>query len=334
MSNSTESSESRKRMLQRERVQRHRKRRSDGGRLDLGSMDQTCSHCGAKFWLNEKDQSSNLSSPRFAVCCAGGKVRLPPVLDPPPYLLDLYTSSSSEARSFRKNIRAYNGLFACSSFGTNVDESFQGQGVSNFKIHGQIYHRIGSLLPDEGQNPVFAQLYIYDTDHENRNRLHVMSNLNAEILQNLQEMLDTYNPYIQNFRQVRDLLRNEGESAEISMRIYCDRSHDPRRYNAPAASDVAAIMVGDGHEIVPSNRDIVLTLRAGTLQRISELHPSYDPLQYVLLFPRGNDGWHLNIPLTENAENAQRKTVTPMQFYSYMLQVRPGSWLHCAGRLY
>jgi hypothetical protein len=125
-------------------------------------MDQTCLLCGARFWLCEKDQNSNLSFPKFAMCYASGKVCLPPVLDPPPYLLDLYTSLHSDAISFRKNIRAYNGILACSSFGAKIDESFQGQGVSKFKIHGQIYHRVGSLLPDEGQNPVFAQLYIYD----------------------------------------------------------------------------------------------------------------------------------------------------------------------------
>ncbi|CAB5188309.1 unnamed protein product [Rhizophagus irregularis] len=83
-------------------------------------------------------------------------------------------------------------------------------------------------------------------------------------------MLDTYNPYIQNFRQVRDLLQNDADSADISMRIYCDRSNDARRYNGPAASDVAAIMVGDGYEVKPSNRDIILNFRDGTLQRISD----------------------------------------------------------------
>jgi hypothetical protein len=156
------------------------------------------------------------------------------------------------------------------------------------------------LLPDEGQNPVFAQLYIYDTDHENSNRLCVIRDLNANILQNLQDMLDTYNPYIQNFRQVRDLLRDDGESAEILMRIYCDRSHNAWYYNAPTASDVAAIMIGDGYEIELSNRDIVLNLHDGTLQRISKLHPSYDLLQYMLLFSNGDDGWHLDIPLIDN----------------------------------
>ncbi|GET67424.1 uncharacterized protein LOC104885245 [Rhizophagus irregularis DAOM 181602=DAOM 197198] len=335
MPSTSETPVSRKRRLQRERVERHRQRRFDGGRLDLGIIDQTCLHCGARFWLCEKDRNSSLSSPRFAMCCAGGKVRLAPVLDPPPYLLDLYTSSCSEAISFRKNIRTYNGILACTSFGANIDESFQGQGVSNFKIHGQIYHRVGSLMPDEGQKPVFAQLYIYDTDHENSNRLHVMRDLNAEMLQNLQNMLDTSNPYIQNFRQVRDLLQNDADSAEISMRIFCDRSNDARRYNAPAASNVAAIMVGDGYEVEPSNRDIVLNLRDGTLQRISELHPSYDPLQYVLLFPNGDDGWHLDIPLADNTRiNTQRDMVTPMQFYSYRLQIRPGNCLQRAGRLY
>ena len=36
-----------------------------------------------------------------------------------------------------------------------------------------------------------------------------------------------------------------------------------------------------------NNRDIVLHYRDGGLKRISELHRSYDPLQYPLLFPNG-----------------------------------------------
>jgi hypothetical protein len=59
-------------------------------------------------------------------------------------------------------------------------------------------------------------------------------------------------------------------------------------------------MIGDGYEIELSNRDIVLNLHDGTLQRISKLHPSYDLLQYMLLFSNGDDGWHLDIPLIDN----------------------------------
>ena len=47
--------------------------------------------------------------------------------------------------------------------------------------------------------------------------------------------------------------------------------------NAPSASEVAAIMVGDGYDLHASNRDIILRKRDGALQRISETHSSYDP---------------------------------------------------------
>ena len=129
---------------------------------------------------------------------------------------------------------------------------------------------------------------------------------------------------------MRNLIQ-ANETAEISMLIYSDRSRDQRRYNAPTASDVAAIMIGDDYNVDPSNRDILLKLHDGGLQRISELHPSYDPLHYVLLFPKGDDGWHIDIPL---AGTVKRERVTAMQFYSYRLQIRDRDWLHHAGRLY
>ena len=167
------------------------------------------------------------------------------------YLLNLYTSSASDAISFRKNIRCYNNILACTSLGANID-TFQGQGVSNFRIHGQVYHRIGPLLPEEGHLPAFAQLYIYDSVHENDNRHNIMQELDENILQNLLNVLDECNPYIQNFRHVRDLIQTNG-SDEIFMVIHADRSQDSRRYNTPTASEVAAIMVGDGYELHTAN---------------------------------------------------------------------------------
>ena len=47
------------------------------------------------------------------------------------------------------------------------------------------------------------------------------------------------------------------------------------------------------------------------MKEVYRRYPSYDPLHYVLLFPRGDDGWHANIPLIGF------ERVTQMQFYSY-----------------
>ena len=49
-------------------------------------------------------------------------------------------------------------------------------------------------------------LYIYDSVHENENRHNIMQELDENILQNLLNVLDECNPYIQNFHHVRDLI--------------------------------------------------------------------------------------------------------------------------------
>jgi len=87
------------------------------------------------------------------------------------------------------------------------------------------------------------------------------------------------------------------ETSDISILIYSNRTQDLCRYGASMSSDVAALMIGDSYNIKPLNRDILLNQQQGGLQRISELHPSYDPLYYVLLFSKGDDGWHADIPL-------------------------------------
>ena len=334
MNNKTnKTSNDRQRILNQDRQRNYKRKRNNITEIvrhDCGRMDQLCSYCGSKFWIGERNQKSTLTSPTFFVCCAAGKVRLTPLLKPPPYLMDLYSSSRSEAISFRRNIRGYNSLLACTSFGANVNDEFQRRGVSNFSVHGEVYHLIGSLLPEEGQAPRFAQLYIYDTENEIRNRLNLMQDLDETILENLQNMLNEVNPYIRVFRQIRDIFRTS-EVPDISMLIHNDRTLNIHRYRAPTSSDVAALMIGDGHDVETSNRDILLSSHEEGLQRISELHPSYDPLHYVLLFPKGDDGWHENILL---AEPGARKRVTQMQFYSYKLQIRNGDWIQSASRLF
>lgn len=56
--------------------------------------------------------------------------------------------------------------------GGQIDTSLNnGKSPSVFRMHGQNYHLIGSLIPTVGEPPKFAQLYIYDTHNEVTNRL-------------------------------------------------------------------------------------------------------------------------------------------------------------------
>ena len=218
-----------------------------------------------------------------------------------------------------------------------------------------MYHRIGTLLPDFETQPQFAQMYIYDTDNELQNRLNVLPDLDASILLELQQMLYTINPYVTVFRQVSNLLRSD-PLIDLKLVITNDRTKDSRRYNTPNASEVAAIMIGDGQEIEHQKRDIILRPYEGGLQRISEIHPSYAPLHYVLMFPRGEDGWHPYIPIhnnsnrniydeemsdiysdEDNTNDELKKCVTAMNYFAYRLQVgRPEEaiTLHYYGRLF
>ena len=150
-------SEQRTKRLNRERQSTHQKRQKTQQHInikrhELGRMDQTCNDCGAKFWIDEKDHSSSYETPSFTVCCAGGKVNLLPLLKPPLYLMHLYTSSDTDTVLFRRNIRGYNNILSCTSFGANICNEFQRKGISNFRIHGQVYHCIGSLLPNVHQH--------------------------------------------------------------------------------------------------------------------------------------------------------------------------------------
>ncbi|KAI5403349.1 hypothetical protein KIW84_050784 [Lathyrus oleraceus] len=63
-------------------------------------------------------------------------------------------------------------MFTFTSPGAKLDNRFnKGRGPPTLRIQGQSCHHIESLLPHEGQPLKFAQLHIYDTENEIRNRM-------------------------------------------------------------------------------------------------------------------------------------------------------------------
>jgi hypothetical protein len=78
------------------------------------------------------------------------------------------------------------------SLGCKVDDSVnRGHGPYVFKIQGRLSHLAGSLLPQEGESPVYAQLYIYDPAEALDRRMQHEANrgLNRQVMAELQDML-------------------------------------------------------------------------------------------------------------------------------------------------
>ncbi|OIT27534.1 hypothetical protein A4A49_57007, partial [Nicotiana attenuata] len=135
--------------------------------------------------------------------------------------------------------------------GGKVDVSVnQTNGPRTFRLSGQNYHQIGSLLPPQRSTPKFEQLYIYDTENEVENRIYAISycesnnQLHAEIVTDLKQMLDDHNVLAKSFRMVRDRFQ-EDRSSNVRLRLIGKRGFDGRRYNLPTVSEVAALVVGD-----------------------------------------------------------------------------------------
>ena len=312
-----------------------------------GAPDQRCCNCRAIFWHAEKvgkESRSSSASVIYNKCCKGGRVVIPPFLPRPEPLASLATFGGGPiSNRFMKNIRKYNCLFAFTSMGAKIDRTTNdGRGPPVFKICGQIHHRIGSLLPVDGQIPKFIQLYVYDTSNEIQNRIASLdhgdappSDLDGDIIQSLITMLDEHNSFAKQFRMARDRLAGD-DVEDFIIRIVGPKDGDPPQYSLPAVEQLAMLVVGDfGTDTF--ERDIIVEKQTGELQQISALHPAFMALQYPLLFPYAERGWQTGVlytGVTESTQNARVK-VTMQDYYCYLFHYRknePNPYL-CYGPL-
>ena len=267
---------------------------------DLGPMTIPCPFCHAMHWMAERRSDSSNRNPRFGDCCKRGKIGLPKLEPVPQTLRDLLEGQDHEARQFRQNIRQYNAALAFTSNGGDFGQALQGGGPYVLQLHGELYHQHGSLIPDIGQKPQYAALYIYDPDFALDQRKRNNPNVSQHVMSELQEMLHQCNPYVTMYRQAAQRLREQGQNlreqglnSTIRARLTYRAHNDPRRYNIPEADEIAVVLPGEG--ITHASRDTVVQLQGGAFQRVFDTHPSYAPLHYVLLFPQGELGWHPEI---------------------------------------
>ena len=100
-----------------------------------------------------------VSKDRYGECCLHGKVVLPFVQRLPRLLHRLYNENDFQAKEFRSHVRRYNKAFAFASSGGSfhLDGSIlDGRGPPCHKIQGELYHRLGPILPSEDGTPSYS----------------------------------------------------------------------------------------------------------------------------------------------------------------------------------
>jgi hypothetical protein len=298
---------------------------------DLGRMNVECPFCRALHWREERVSSSRINNPEFEACCQHGKVHLRPLQDPPLILRNLYVDDNHQAHEFRSNIVQYNSALAFTSIGVKIDRSIHGRGPPVFRIHGELKHLSGSLLPEPSQNPCYSQLYIYDPHSAYRFRVSRNPDLSLHTMTSLQDMLNVHNVYAPIYRHAYEVLEIY-DAPDYTLKLCVVPGNDPRRYNIPTADEVGVILPGD-EDFQGDYRDIIIHLRPQyyhnprdgqqhlQLQRINEGHAAYTPLHYVLLFPYGESGWYHGFSVSGNP-----RRITLLQHTAYRLHPRPNEF--------
>ncbi len=174
------------------------------GHSNLFNSENVCTLCGSYRWKGE----------RLGFCCEKGKIKLPLMPDPPQPILQLYSQ-----KDFLTSIRKYNNALSLASLGVG-QEIIMPNHSPTVKIQGKVYHRIGVLIPQEGDPPKFAQIYFTDTDNEAGNRLLHNSELSIEILTKLQECLHRVNSYVKSLKMAIEL---QDQSPDIQLVIDAEK---------------------------------------------------------------------------------------------------------------
>ena len=271
-----------------------------------------------------------------STCCSGGKVVLTPFPCPPQPILELFIGQNDDAKIFRKHARSINNAVCLTSLKNHwlPREGWQ----PSIIFQGRVQTRVGPLQPSDGENPVFAQLYVHDPSMESTSRFNNMvlpNNISIqertvlqELLQRIQNCLHEVNPFVQDFIQIMEIPDEEIANGVMVISAKAPTGEHSRRYNAQTNLKEVSILTNS------QSHDLVIQKRGGGLQIVSDLNPNGMPLHFTLLFPGGTKGWD---QFDKHVDGKRR--VTPKEFFTYHLSCRgrdgPNQdYLHMGGKLF
>ena len=77
----------------------------------------------------------------------------------------------------------------------------------SFRIQGQVYHLIGSIVLTEGEPPKFAQ--IDDRESEVATRTAIVDGLKPDVIRDVNQLLHDSNHYVEMFKVGKDIFEQE-----------------------------------------------------------------------------------------------------------------------------
>lgn len=258
--------------------------------IDLG-LFVLCLECSAKHFKAERPRDG-----QFEKCCKKGRVRFNTPQPPPALLARLYRGNDIQSQNFLDHPRDFNSAMSFTSCAWGRDARPPGQLVQNpgpaavqhqaanraqtstpgfnvVTVHGALYHYQGPLEVGEHDTPAFAQLLFLDKDIAAGHRQEAVAHryggtspLRLEILEDLHEMLEQFNPFIGIYKTARERLRQARQQdgdfrlvlnprLSLVMRPGADR----RRENLPTVDEVAGLIPDELD--TPGRRDVVLAVR-------------------------------------------------------------------------
>ena len=175
---------------------------------DIGKMVTKCQDCQAyKF---EKESPTT--------CCNSGKVVLERFPKPPQDINKLWHNNTIKGRVFRENARSINNAVCLSSLKVQT-RHFERGFNPNIIFEGKVQQFVGPIQAGVGEQPRFAQIYVHDPKLEASIRFQNMSipeNMSTtqkeilkDVLQVVQKALHKHNPFVRDFKQIKDIPREE-----------------------------------------------------------------------------------------------------------------------------
>lgn len=140
----------------------------------------------------------------------------------------------------------------------------------------------------------------------------IMDNLNEATVKTIETILATHNPFAQIYSHV-GLQINQNPDVS-GLRIYESAKTDLRRYNAPVADEVAAVIIGD---LSDKPKDLILHKKGGGMLRLFETWAQSDPLQYPVIFARGELGWKPELQYDDGVNRHSTSNISTREFYAY-----------------